>query len=179
VPRLLGILLRPQATWQEIRAADAPWTQPLVRYALPLALLPSVAWPLGRAAGGLAAPGETVAAGFAATLLLTLACVLLFALGLFALASFFETQRSWSRAVAVACYSATPILLCGALLFVPILVVASVGGLLYALGVCALGVETVLGCKGSEVAGYVAGAAFFMGATSMALGALCSAIGWI
>jgi hypothetical protein len=177
VPRILAILIRPQAAWQEIRSARSGWLAPVWRHALPLTLIPSLAWPLGRAAGGLAAPGETILAGFVTTLLLTLVCLLLFALGLYLFASFFESRRDWSRSVAVACYASTPVLLCGALLIVPVLIVASVVGVFYGLGLCALGVEAMLDCKEAQVPGYVATAAFFMGMTSMALGALCSAIG--
>ena len=179
MPRFLGILLRPSLTWQAIRAEDPRALRTLLTHAFPLALLPSIAWPVGRALEGAGEGFESVAAGFTATLLLTLACLVLLACGLYVLARFFEATRNWRRSFAVACYAATPVLLCGALLFVPLLVIASIGGFLYGLGLCAMGVQIVLDCREGQTAAYVASAGVFLGATAMALGALCSAIGLI
>ncbi len=176
MPRFLGILLRPEATWREIRAAELSWTRALLAYALPLALLPSLAWPVGRALQG--APESTVG-GFAATLILSLACLLLLALGFFLLGPFFDTARNWDRSVVLACYASTPVFLCGALLVAPLLVIASVGGFLYGIGLCATGMPIMLEARERDVAAYLAMAAMFFGGSSMALGALCSAIGLI
>jgi hypothetical protein len=178
VPRFLRILLRPEATWREIRAADPSAMHVFSRHVLPLVLLPSIAWPIGRALEESAAQ-EGIVAAFIATFLLSIACVLLGACGTYLLAPIFSAERSWRRACAVAAYSATPVLLCGALLFLPLLVIASVGGFLYGLALCAGGLRLLLDCKESETAGYVASVAVFLGVTSMALGALCSAIGLI
>jgi hypothetical protein len=138
-----------------------------------------MAWPVGRAMEGGDAIASDVVAGFVSTLLLTLVSVLLFAVGLYLLAPFFKATRSWNRSIAVSCYSATPVLLSGGLLFVPLLVIASVGAFLYALGLCTIGLRIVLECREDEVAGFLASAAVFMGVGSMAIGALCSAIGLI
>jgi hypothetical protein len=176
VPRFLGILIRPETTWREIRAADPTWREALFAHAAPLVLLPSIAWPVGRALQG---AGDPIAAGFAATLLLSLACLLLLALGFYLLARFFGAMRNWNRAVVLACYSGTPVFLCGAALIVPLFIIASVGALLYGIGLCATGARIMLECPDGEVPAYVASASMFFGATSMALGALCSAIGLI
>jgi hypothetical protein len=178
MPRFLGILFHPSLTWQAIRAADPSAGSTLVTHALPLALLPSIAWPIGRALDP-SAEAFSVVAAFATTLLLTLACLVLLACGIYLLAAFFEATRNWRRCFAVASYAATPVLLCGALLFVPLLVIASVGGFLYGLGLCAIGLRVVLDCREEHAAAFVAGAGVFLGASSMALGALCSAIGLI
>jgi len=151
----------------------------LLAHALPLGLLPAIAWPVGRLLAGETGGWGEVAAGFASTLLLTLACLALLASGIYLLSGFFRATRSWRRSIAVACYAATPVLLCGALLFVPLLVVASVGGFLYGLGLCAIGLQVMLDCRQENSAAYVAGAGLYLGATSMALGALCGAIGLI
>jgi hypothetical protein len=179
MPRFLGILFRPSLTWQAIRAADPSAGLTLVTHALPLALLPSIAWPIGRALTGAATGFPAGASAFTATLLLSLASIALLGAGIYLLAGFFEASRSWRRSFAVAAYAATPVLLCGALLFVPVLVIASVGGFLYGLGLCAMGLRIVLDCRDEQTAAYVASAGAFLGATSMALGALCGAIGVI
>jgi hypothetical protein len=179
VPTFLGILFRPETTWRAIRAADPSVARTLLSHALPLSLLPSVAWPIGRALAGSVPSGAEVAASFTSTVLLTLACVVLLASGIYLFATFFGAHRSWRRSVAVSAYAATPVLLCGALLFVPLLVIASVGGFLYGLGLCATGMRAMLDCKEGETPAYVAVAGGFFGVTSMALGALCSAAGLI
>ena len=177
VPRYLGILFRPEATWREIRAADPSAGRTLLTHALPLSLLAALAWPAGRALTGAATGWSTVATGFVATLLLTLACIILLGAAIYLLAGFFAAARNWQRSLAVAAYAATPVLLCGALLFNPLLVIASVGGFLYGLGLCAMGLRVMLDCNDTQTSAYVASAAVVFGATSMALGALCSAIG--
>ena len=180
LPRFLGILLHPTATWRILRAADPSWARSLLGYALPLALLPSIAWPVGQSFAGatpaLAGPAG-IALGFATTLILTLACVVLLALGIYLLSGFFDVARSWNRAVAVAAYASTPVLLCGVLLVVPLLVIASVGGFLYGLALCSIGLKEMLGCRERDTAAFVASAGSFLVASSIALGALCSAIG--
>ena len=110
-------------------------------------------------------------------MVLTLATVLTIALAIYALAPFFEARRSWDCAIAVAAYASTPVLLAGALLFVPILVIASVGAFLHALVLCSVGMNVLLGCPDSDCPAFVASVAVASGAASMALGALCSAIG--
>jgi hypothetical protein len=180
VPPFLGILIRPQATWRQIRAADPSWARSLFGHALPLALLPSIAWPLGQSffAGSAALSGSAaIAKGFMATLFLSLMSVALFALGLYLLSGFFRVARRWDRAMAVAAYASTPVLLCGALLVFPLLVIASVGGFLYGLALCSTGLQEMLGCREQDAAAFIASAAVFLGASSMAAGALCGAIG--
>jgi hypothetical protein len=182
VPRALAILFRPRATWQRIRASDPSWGCSFAGYAAPLALFPSIAWPVGQFLSGdvaALASGRAIAAGFMTTLTLTLACVVLLALGVFLLSGFFGLARNWNRAMAIAAYSSTPVLLCGSLLFVPLLVIASAGGFLYGLALCSIGLQEMLGCREGDTAAFVAGAALFLGVSSMALGALCGAIGLI
>jgi len=178
---IVGIVLRPSGSWATLRTATPRWTRSLLAHALPLALLPAIAWPVGQslvADSGISGwPG--IAGGFVATLLLTLACLLLTAAAIHVLAPFFGVPRHWDRAVAVAVHASTPVLLCGALLFVPVLVVASVAALIHALVLCSLGLRIVMGCKEEDCPAFVACIAMLSGAAAMGLGALCSAIGWI
>jgi hypothetical protein len=122
---------------------------------------------------------DSVAGSFVATLFLSLACLLLLALGFYLLAPFFKATRNWNRSVALACYAGTPVFFCGAALVVPLLVIASVGGFLYGIGLCAAGLPIMLDAPHEDVPAYLATASMFFGASSMALGALCGAIGLI
>jgi hypothetical protein len=179
VPTFLSILFRPEITWRAIRAADPSVSRTFLTHAVPLSFLPSIAWPIGRALAGVAPSGSEIAVSFLSTLLLTLACVLLLASGIYLFATFFGARRNWRRSVAVSAYAATPVLLCGGFLVVPLLVIASVGGFLYGLGLCATGMRAMLDCKEGQAAAYVAAAGGFFGVSSMLLGALCSAAGLI
>jgi hypothetical protein len=168
---LLRFALQPIQAWRSVRAADPSWRRTLFGVALPLSVLPAVAWPLGKGLPLLPSMVETVA--------LSVATVLLLALGFYALAGFFEAKRHWSRAVALATYASVPVFLTGALLVVPVLVVASVGGFLYTLGMLYVGAQAMLDCRERDAAAYVASGCMFTGMTSMLLGGLCSAAGLI
>jgi hypothetical protein len=114
-----------------------------------------------------------------ATLAFVLASVLLLALGFFVLSPAFTTGRNWSRSVAVAVYAATPVLLSGALLVLPVLVIAVLVCCLHSCVLCYGGVQAVLGCRESEAAFFVAAAAMFAVLASLVVGGLCSAAGLI
>ena len=163
-----------------MRAADPPWRRTLFRHVLPLALLPSVAWPLGQAGEGVlrAEPG-VLAAAFAATLVFSIATVLFLALGIYLLSPFFEVGRRWNAAVTVSAYASTPVLLSGVLLFIPMLVIAGMAALAYAFLLCDMGLQKVLGCRGNDAVAFVASACGFAAVAAALLGALCSAAGLI
>lgn len=79
----------------------------------------------------------------------------------------------------MAAYAATPVFLCGALLVMPLLVVASVAGFAHSLALAYLGLRELLGCRASDAAGFTAGALMFALVASLLLGGLCSAAGLI
>jgi hypothetical protein len=164
---LFLVLLRPAAGWAAVRERDPSAS----RSFFGTALLPAIAWPLGKELPFLPS--------FSSTLVLSLSSVLLLACGVYLLAAFFGAQRNWQRSVAVAAYATSPVFLSGALLVIPVLVIVSVLAFVHYLVLCAVGLRTLLRCKEDDVAGYVASASVFAGATAMALGALCSAMGMI
>ncbi len=168
---LLRILFRPAGAWQALRAVDPSWARTLFGYALPLSLLPAAAWPLGM--------GLPFLRTFVGTVAMSLGTVLLLALGFHALAGFFDLPRRWNRALALAAYASTPVFLTGGLLVFPVLVVASVGGFLYSLGLFYVGAQALLDCREDDAAAYVAATCVFTGMASMLLGGLCSAAGLI
>jgi Yip1-like protein len=171
---------RPGAAWDALRAADPPWSASMLRHALPLSLLPGLAWPLGRVASGeLPWSGGAVAASLISTVLLSLAAILVFAVAFYLLCPFFDMPRAWRRSVAVAAYASTPVLLVGGLLFIPGVIVASVASLVHCFALCYLGVQRLLGCRESEAAFFVAAAGMLSVVGSLLLGGLCSAAGLI
>jgi hypothetical protein len=165
------VLFRPTAGWAAVRAGDPSAARSFFGTALPLALFPAIAWPLGKDLPFLPS--------FSSTVLLSLSSVLLLACGVYLLAGFFGAERSWRRSASVATYATSPVFLSGALLVVPVLVIASVLAFVHYLVLCSGGVQTVLQCREEDAPGFVAAASVFAGAMSMALGALCSAAGLI
>lgn len=172
--------LRPAAAWRALRAADPPWWAPLVRHVLPLSILPALAWPVGQALSGeLAWSASALGGSFVATVAFVLASILVLALGLFVLAPAFTSGRQWSRSVAVAAYAATPVLVSGVLLVLPVLLIAVLVCCLHGCALCYGGVQAMLGCRQSEAAFFVAAAAMFGVVASLVVGGLCSAAGLI
>jgi hypothetical protein len=113
------------------------------------------------------------------TIVVLLAAVTILALALFVLAPWFEAARSWDRAMAVACYASTPVLLSWFLLLFPPFAVLPIVALLHCFALCYLGVQQLLDCRESEAAMFVAGAWVFSAVAGMLLGGLCSAAGLI
>ena len=157
----LRIIYRPTSAWQAVRAARPRWAASLLVQVLPFAVLCAVAWPALR------------------TILLLLAAVVILALALFVLAPWFEAVRSWDRAMAVACYASTPVLLSWFLLLFPPFAVLPVVALIHCFALCYLGVQQLLDCREPEAAMFVAAAWVLSGMGGMLLGGLCSAAGLI
>jgi Yip1 domain len=162
-------MFRPDEAWAAVRALDPPWYASLLRYALPLSLLPAVAGPLGH--------GAPFLPTFPVTAVLTLATVLLLALGFYFLAPPFRTSRQWNRSVALAAYASTPVFIAGALLITPVLAIVMVPALIHSFALCHVGLQPMLGCRDSDTPEYVASAFVFAGVGSFLLGGLCSAAG--
>jgi hypothetical protein len=180
LPSLYEVIFRPATAWGPLLAVDPPWTTPLLRVALPLSVLPAFAWPIGQAASGDAswAPGA-MAGSFVSTAVFAIATILLLAAGFYVLAGFFDLQRQWGRSVALAAYASSPVLLSGALLVMPVLVIACLVACLHCFALCYLGAQRLLGCSESDAAFYVAAAWMFMLVSSMLAAGLCSAAGLI
>ena len=144
-----------------MRDARPGWAASLFIQVVPFALLCAVAWPGVR------------------TIVLLLAAVMILAVALFVLAPWFEAARSWDRAMAVACYASTPVLLSWFLLLFPPFAVLPIVALIHCFALCYLGVQQILECRESEAAIFVAAAWVLSGIGGMLLGGLCSAAGLI
>ena len=128
---------------------------------LPFALLCGLAWP------------------FARTVVLSLVAVLILGLGFFLLAPWFDARRSWDRAMAVAAYASTPVMVSWFLLVFPPFAVVPIIALLHSFALSYLGVQQLLECRESEAALLVAAAWVFSAVGSMLVGALCGAAGLV
>ncbi|HEY5900868.1 MAG TPA: YIP1 family protein [Burkholderiales bacterium] len=162
IPRLLPslrIIYSPTRAWEDVRAAQPSWMASLLVQVLPFAALCAVPWPSSQ------------------TVFLSLAAVVILALGFFALAPWFDARRSWNRSMAVAAYASTPVLLSWFLLTFPPFAIVPVVALLHSFALAYLGVQQLLDCRESEASLLVAAAWVFSAFGSMLLGGLCSAAG--
>lgn len=186
--RAFALIASPRREWSTIAAEPLGTAAVLLGYALPLALLPAVAWEIGLGVFGLAAfEGELQPArldrspltGAATTLVGSLICVGSLALALYAIAPLYDARRDWTRAWAVAAYGATPIWLAGLLLVQPVLILAVLVAALHACFLWSVGVQTVLAVRAGAAAECVAIALVIGTALTMLAGGLLGAVGML
>ena len=186
--RALALITSPAREWATIAAESFTATGILLRYALPLAVIPAVAWEIGLAVFGLAAfDGElqptrldrSPLIGAASTLLGSIVCVAALALALFAIVPVYDVRRNWTRAWAVAAYGATPVWLAGVLLVHPVLILAVLVATLHACFLWFLGVQVLLQVPARAAAECVAIALLIGTVLTMLAGGLLSAAGML
>ena len=180
--RAYRIVVSPRSEWDAVRAENAPWWIPLFGHVLPLAFLPAIAWAVGRGAANAldaSAPSSSLAGSIVVTVLLLLVSVALLAAAIYLLAPMYDIERNWDRAVSIAAYGSTPVLLAGVLLVMPIMVVASMVAMLHNFLLYYVGLQRVIGCKESSAAEFLAVSCLIAAMLSGAFGAAGSALGLI
>jgi hypothetical protein len=185
--RIVGIVLHPNAEWDRI-AAEHTTIDVLIRhFIVPLALLAPVATFIGirffdaswdEDLGFLVPPQDALAAA-ATTLVAAVGSVFALA-GIFVLlAPLYGSSRDYRAALQVATFGAVPMLLAGALLFLPVLALLGLGGLFYTLYLYWLGAHKVLQVSRQHQAEFVGIAMLLLMVASSLGGALASSIGLI
>ena len=188
-----NFLVHPLAAWQALGGATRAWYRPLIFYVLPLALLPALGWALGTAYFPIAdsiasnpvaqASGISfVAAMFALVVkivVLYLTSVVLLAIAIFLVSPIYRVTTDWTRTVEVAAYGSTPLLLAGALMLWPILIVVSLAAPMPSCYLVYLGLQIRLGCRHGEAIGLVAVAMVLAIVMSLFLGAAMGALGFL
>lgn len=184
--RLVGIIVHPGAAWDAISRERATVGGLLVRYILPLCLIPSIATVIGLTffgAGwdpvhGYALPRERALAAGAANFLFLVVSILLLAL-IFHLLAIAENRvrNSYADALKVATYAAVPLLLSGAFLVLPVMVMLSLVACMHSLFLCNVGLQKVLRVSESEAPMLLGIAVVLLAVSSMAIGAVASALG--
>jgi hypothetical protein len=183
--RIYLLLFYPRAEWDEIAREDIPVGTLLRSYILPLSLIPPVATVIGMktfdaswdpAAGYQVPPDQIFAAGLA-TLIGSITSIFLLAAIFRLIAPMYGSSRDFVAALKVATFGAIPVLLAGAVLIVPILVIVSVVALCHTLYLYWLGVHHVLGVETGAQAEYIGISITLLGGTSTLLGAFASSLG--
>jgi hypothetical protein len=188
VARAVGLITHPQREWAAIAAEGEGALAVLLRYVVPLAAIPAIAWEIGVAVFGLDAfqAGPSGAAGMRSpiigavtTFLGSILCVACLAVALYMTARVHDARRSWSGAWATAAYGATPVWLAGVLLVQPVLILGVLVATLHACYLWFVGVQAVLGVRPSAAAECVAIALVIGTVLTMLAGGLLGGAGML
>ena len=177
--RALRFLLSPDAEWRAIKDEIPDQRRILVSFVLPLASIPAVSWCLGLflSAGASSIDFVWIAHRGLITYFGAVLSILLLAASMFVLAPLFTAGRDWPRALQVAAYSSSPVLLAGVVLVLPDLAFATLLAAFHSFFLQYVGVQQVLGAKEGEAAEYVALGIVLLIIASTLLGAFGSWLG--
>lgn len=183
LPRAARMIVAPTAEWKIIAHQRVRTVAMLASYVMPLALIPAAGWSLGLAKFGVAGQAGVEAKALIHGALLafvgTLLWIGLSAASMALLARVFGAGRDWLRALQVAAYSATPVMLTGCALVWPDLLSVLVIAFFHSLYLQYGGVRYVLNVKESQAAEFVALSTVTLMVASTVLGAIATALGWI
>ncbi|MFO1281722.1 MAG: Yip1 family protein [Burkholderiales bacterium] len=185
VHRVVSLFVHPDEAWEEIAREPASIDALTARYIVPFALLAPIATVVGMRvfdatwdpARGYRVPPEAIYAAGATTLFATIVSIFLLAAIFWLIAPMYGVGRDYPSALKVATYGAVPVLLAGATLFIPVMVMVSVVALCHTLYLYWLGVGRVLNVRPDEQTEFVGIALTLLGGVSTLAGAAVSSIG--
>lgn len=180
--RAFRLLVSPAREWAAIAAERESWIAVALRYVLPLAAVPAVAWMAGRAlfpadlvtweSAPLARLPVAIARTGAVAFCGSVLWVTLLAGAFRALAPMFGARRDWAQSWKVAAYGTTPLWVAGALLVKPVLVGLLLIAMLHCSYLYYAGLQVVAGVKQGAAAEYVGIVLFLSLVASTLLGAV-------
>lgn len=185
--RIVGVTFRPKAEWDVIAEEETSIDALLRNYILPLALLAPIATMIGMKTfdrawdpvhGYLVPEGRILAVGVATFFAIVgsiFALAAIFAL----IAPMYGSARNYLAALKVATYGAIPVLLAGATLLLPVMVMVGTAGLCHTLVLYWLGARRVLQVPTESGAEFVAIAMVLLAVLSALVGAAANVIGLI
>ncbi len=151
IARVKNLLLTPRTEWDVIAAEPAEPGRLLVRYVIPLVLIPTLAIVVGLSVLGVEIAGQQTRApllevGISSALFFTLSilAVFLFASVINWLAPRFGANRDYRKAFKVAAYSITAAMVAGALTVAPALQIVALLGAAYSLYLLFVGTPKVM-----------------------------------
>jgi len=183
--RIVHLLTRPQDEWDSIAREPLDVNHLVKRYILPLSILAPVATGVGMKTfdrswdpvAGYQVPPEAIYSAAATTLFGTI-------LSIFALAAIFKliapmygSSRDYVAALKVATFGAVPVLLAGATLLAPVMVIIALVALCHSLYLYWLGVARVLHVESGAQAEFVGISMTLLTAVSSLGGAFASRLG--
>lgn len=181
------MMFAPNAEWPAIADERPLPGRVFARFVLPLALIPGIGWSLGLVLfGNQVIAGEKVAPGIAQIAyggLTAVSGILLWvslsAACMIVIGRLFGGSGDWQRALQVAAFSATPVMLSGLLLMLPDLMSILIIAFFHSLYLQYLGIQHVLRVKESNAAEFVALNTIALMVLSTAVGSLGSWLGML
>jgi hypothetical protein len=178
VRRAVTLIIRPAETWQLIALSSDMEGGQAWQHAALLALLASISWSCGVTwLQSDAGPQAGFFAILTTTFLLCMCAMLVTAVSVALLLPFYGRPRCWRGAWTVAAYGATPPLLCGMLLFIPIAMMLLVVTFPYGCYLQSLGAQQVLGVRKGDAAEFTGASLVLSMVICLGMGGLLSASG--
>ena len=184
--RACRLIVSPGREWTAIAADRESWVAVALRYVLPLAALPALAWMVGRMlfptdlvtweSAPLAHAPIAIARAGAIAFCGSIVWVALLAGAFSALAPMFGARRDWAQSWKVAAYGTTPVWVVGVLLVKPVLVGLLLVAMLHCSYLYYAGLQIVAGVKQGAAAEYVGVVLFLALVASTLLGAVLAGI---
>lgn len=185
--RIAQLILSPRAAWEAIASERTSVDALVLRYIVPLSLLAPISTTIGMrtfdrdwdSRHGYLVPPELIFTAGATTLFATIGSIFALAAIFRALAPMYGSSRDFVAALKVATYGAVPVLLAGATLFLPIMVLVSLVALCHTLYLFWLGANRVLNVGRDHQTEFIGIALVLLGAVSVLVGGAASSLGWI
>ena len=150
--RITYLVFRPAAEWERIAAERTSVDELLRRYILPLAALAPIATFIGMKVfdrawdpdQGYLVPADQIFSAAATTFFATIASIFALAAIMVLIAPMYRRRPDFLSALKVSAHGASPLLLSGVVLVLPVMVVVSMVALCYTLFLYRIGVTQVL-----------------------------------
>lgn len=174
------LLMRPGSEWTAISEHQSGSLKPVLRHTGLLSFLASLSWASGQA---ILFPANRPAVLFlvlvSKTFALYVVSVALLAVSISVLLPAYGAPRDVRRAMIVAGFGATPLLLCGVLTFFPLFAIAMVIALPLAGYQLHVGAQAVGRVRPGDAAEFAAASMVFASFGSVATGGAMAALGWL
>jgi hypothetical protein len=183
--RIVSLIVRPQDEWDAIAREPIGVDKLIRRYIVPLSLLAPIATTIGMSTfdaswdpdGGYLVPRDEIFAAGAATLFGTILSIFALAAIFKVIAPMYGSSRDYVAALKVATFGAIPVLLAGATLLLPVMVIVSVIALCHTLYLYWIGVNRVLNVSAGAQTEFIGISMTLLGGFSSLAGACASSIG--
>jgi hypothetical protein len=183
--RIVDLLFHPQEAWDAIAREPISVDSLIRRYILPLSVLAPIATVIGMNTfdrdwdpiAGYLVPPEAIYSAGATTLFATILSIFTLAAIFKLIAPMYGSSRDYVAALKVATFGAVPVLLAGATLLMPAMVMVAVVALCYTLYLYWLGVGRVLNVSAGSQSEFVGISITLLVAVSTLCGAFASRLG--
>jgi hypothetical protein len=183
--RIVYMIVRPSQEWDVIAAEKTTVDALLRRYILPLSLLAPIATTIGMVEfdaswdplHGYLVPHEQIFAAVATTFFASIGTLFALAAIWVALAPMYGSSRDYLSALKVSVYGAIPVLLAGATLVLPAMIVVGMAGLCHTVFLYWVGARRVLAVKSEYQTEFIGVSMVLLALASVITGAAASSIG--